>query len=115
MVGGKPIDEERLILIKKFIEKYLSIKLEKRGLIDFTKEEIDFVSEICLNFLKTNIKAGFTKISLLKKVRNEIRLLSRKKFGRGIKRKILKSLKGIHLLNILLPIALDNISSLFVK
>ena len=86
-------------------ERYEHIKI-------LTDKEIDFLSEVCKNFLKKKIKTGICVINRLKPVRKELIALSNKKITRKNKKIILKTLKGGFVLNSLLPYAISTLMSI---
>jgi hypothetical protein len=114
MDTGKRINEERLIEIINFIKEIENIPLEKRSsyLTKLSNKEIDYITEICFNFLFDRIKIDAGQLQILKRVSEEIRLLAKKNIKYKIKKNILKSIRGINILNILLPLALNVLTSL---
>ena len=75
------------------------------------KTEINLISEIIHNLLNFNIKADFKSLSVLKRVKKYLYKLSSKQVPYLIKKKILNSLKGLNILNILIPLALNTLST----
>ena len=90
--------------INKFsnLEKVDYFKLIKRN-------EIDLLSEIVLNFIKCNIKHDSSSFKLLYRVKRYVYMLASKKVSTAIKKKILQSVKGLNILNILLPLLINQL------
>ena len=75
-----------------------------------TKSEIKLISEIIHNLLNFNTKTDFKSLSILKRVKNYLYKLSSKRSSYLLKKKILKSLKGLNILNIIIPLALNTLT-----
>jgi hypothetical protein len=104
-------NEEKLRDISKFLHLFKSLNItdRKKLLSNLSDREVDFISEVIKNFLKRNIRARPSIVLKLKKFKREIRNLSSREYSRNIKRKILNSIKGISILNLLLPFAIQKI------
>ena len=96
-----------------FVSKLLKLTHTERlnYFKSITKEEVDLISEIVLNFLHCNIKHDRKSFSLLKRMKKYLYLLASKKTAKTIKKKIIQSVKGLAILNILLPLTIDLFSS----
>ena len=99
-----------ITFLKKIVDKKPTDRFHNVELL--TDREIDFIGEVCKNFLKENIPIGREVLRLLRPVRREIVILSSRKYKRKLKKSILKSLKGLQILNILIPPALKTLLSL---
>lgn len=75
------------------------------------KEEIRIISEIVHNFLKCNIKCDTQSLRRMRRVKKYLYQLASKKISFSSKRQILQSLKGLNILNILLPLVLNTLST----
>ena len=102
------ISNPRLKNITVLIKKILNLKHSERiNYIDsIVNKEIDILTEIILNFLNGNIKVDTKSFNLLKRLRTELNIIARKKTPYKIKKQNFKSLKGLNILNILLPFTL---------
>lgn len=96
------IDFLRKYVYKKPTDHFKNIDL-------LSDKEIDFIAEVCKNFLRENIPLGREFIRLLRPARREIIVLSSRKYRRKLKKNILKTLKGLQILNILIPAALKTL------
>ena len=96
-----------------FVSKLLKLSHSERlnHFKNITQEEVDFISEIVLNFIQCNIKHDRKSFLLLKRMKKYLYLLACKKTAISIKKKIIHSLKGLNILNILLPLTIDLFSS----
>lgn len=99
----------KLINFLKQITK-LSNSERLRYIDKFTNEELNYISEIVLNFLNNKLKTGFIEFNTLKNTRKELHSLVSKSKSYRLKRKLLKTLKGLNILNILLPLALNTLT-----
>ena len=105
------VNDPHLKTVSSFIEKILKLKQPDRILyIDsISKKEIDIISEIIVNFLNSNIKLDTKSYNLLKRVKTEIYKLGGKKKSYKLKKEVLNTLKGLHIINLLFPLALNTI------
>ena len=98
--------------VLKFL-KYLQ-KLSNSGRKFYMKniknKEIKILSEVILNFLHCNIKHNINSVLHLKRVKKYIYLLASKKISYSKKKNILQSLKGLSILNIILPLAINTLA-----
>lgn len=93
----------------------LGPRQRKKLLSILRKKQIDSISEIFANFLKSNLTQDTTIIQKLKKYRKEILSVARKRTPVQQKLKILSSKRGGFILSTLLPIASALISNLLAK
>ena len=93
----------------------LSPQQRKKLISILKKKQIDSISEIFANFLKSNLTQNAKIIQKLKKYRREIQSVARKRTPIQQKRQILNSKRGGFILSALLPIATSVISSLLTK
>ena len=98
--------DSRFYNLRLFIIKLNKLTNTQRLLYlkTITPDEIDLISEIALNFLNLNIKTDTRSYILLKRLKTVIKCLASKLQSYNSKRKILKSLRGVQMLNILLPL-----------
>lgn len=91
--------------LKKFIKKISKLSHTER--IHFLKNidllEVNYISEIILNILHGQIKIDFRSHTLLKRMKNYLRKLRSKTVSYKVKKQLLTSIKGLHLLNIIIP------------
>ena len=112
ITNGKHLDHFKLM--KSFISKILSFKKTTDRLSylkKITRREIDYVSEIVLNFLKNKIHFAYREFSKLKKIKNFMREFVKNKKAYKIKKSLILSVKGLYLLNVLLPLASKTLDS----
>lgn len=107
-VGKIKLGSAHVEKIVQFAKKLLKLSQTERLLYleNIKNNEIDLISEIVLNFLRCNIKSDSESKSILERVKKYLYILASKRKSISIKKKILKSLKGLNILNILLPLAL---------
>ena len=101
----------RLKTVKNFAKKLFKLINSERltYMKKISKKEVDIVSELILNFLHGNIRSDQKSIDLLRRIKKCLYLLVNRKSGIKIKRIILSSLKGINILNIILPLVLNTL------
>jgi len=103
------LDNPRIDRVRKFIRKLL--KLNQRERYDFMKtisnSELEIIEEISHNILKGNIPLNYRIYNILKRLKKQLYLLTSSKNSKKIKKKLLLSLKGLTILNTILPIALN--------
>ena len=118
MDRSKPVKKIKLdsLHIKKLVS--LLRKLEKLNqgerlnyMKSISQSEIELISEIIHNLLNFNIKTDFKSLSMLKRVKIYLYKLSSKRVSYFLKKKILQSLKGLSILNILIPLALSTLTA----
>ena len=99
---------KKIIALAKKIQSFSSTeKVEYFKLVK--SDEIDLITEIVLNFIKCNIKYDSNSFKLLERVKSYMYLIASKKVSKSIKKKILQSLKGVNILNILLPLVINQL------
>ena len=98
----------------EFLQKFSQMKPSERyeNIEKLTDKEVDYLAEVCKNFLHKKIKVNQKQIKELKSSRLELKLLASKNRKNKIKKKILKSIKGGFILHLLLPLALKTLLSL---
>jgi tRNA A37 N6-isopentenylltransferase MiaA len=106
--------EPLILKYREFLQFLAKLDKKKRKQIYKTldKGRIDCLSEICFNILKKGSGIKQHTLKVLKKYKNEIRGLAKKKQPLKEKRKILSSQRGGFLMTALLPLAASLISSL---
>ena len=73
------------------------------------RQELDLISEIVLNFINCTIKHDSNSLKLLRRVETYMYTIASKKVGVSVKRKILQSLKVFNILNIVLPLVINQL------
>lgn len=109
----KGVDQGRLKLILQFLKKYKRIPTHKRHEFSLSDTNVQYLSEIILNFLNLNIHPSSNIVKSLAKFKTLLRNL--KKLATSKKRTFFTSVKGLHILNTLLPYALQTINNLLLK
>lgn len=104
----------QLQLIQNFLTLILNLTPTQRVkyIKSLSDRETDYISEICLNFLKSNILVEKEAIRPLNSLQSEIRALASKKKSREYKKKLLLTLKGLRVLQYLIPIVLGGLQLL---
>ena len=99
---------------KEFILFLNSLSPTERSKIlkNLGSQYINTICEIFSNFLKQNLTTCPKTISKVKKYKNYIRNLTRKRHSLSLKRKHIASKKGGAILSVLLPLAASLIGSL---
>ena len=110
-VGKIKLNSERIRKIYFFAKKLLKYShIEKVEYFKAIKrEELDLITEIVLNFIKCNIKHDSNSLKLLRRVKTYMYTIASKKAGLSVKKKILQSLKGLNILNIILPLVINQL------
>ena len=72
-------------------------------------KEINLLSEICLNVVKGNLQLPKRAKTVLARVKKTLYKLASRVIHSDAKKKLWKTLKGLHILNILLPILKNEI------
>ena len=103
------LNSEHVKKLISFIEKILQLSQTERAIYfkSIKSAEIDLVTEIILNFIECNVKHDNSSLQILKRVKNYMYMLASKKTSIALKKKILQSLKGLNILNIVLPLVLN--------
>ena len=106
------INNVHLEKIENLAKKILKFKQSDRYLYfkTISNQDIKLISEIILNFLKNNLEVDFESFNLLKRVKKELYTLSSKKISYKNKRALLFSIKGLHIINLVLPLFLDTVN-----
>lgn len=107
-------DKDRLSKILEFLKKYIRIPVQERFKVKLDRLEIDYCSEIILNFLNKNIQPSSTKIELLKKFKPLLYKIIDKKTSRRVKSRVFSSVKGVIILHHLLPHAINAIQAIII-
>jgi len=91
-----------------------SLKPKRRSgfILKLDKQQINCIAEVFSNFLKKNLTTEKSIIKRLKRHREAIKEVSRKKTSLKKKKKILSSRTGGNILSILLPLAINAFTSL---
>jgi len=99
------INSLRIIELRKFIEKLLKLNQKERReyMKSISDRELKFIKEIAYNIVKGTIPLSHTTYNKLKRVKTQLYSLFSKKFSNIL----FFSLKGLRILNIILPIALN--------
>ena len=100
--------KEIVQLLKKI--NRLSHSDRKSYFINTSKKEINLITEIVHNFLKDRFRISSDKFKLLRRIKNQARELASKRSSIKLKKKILRSIQGLQLLNILIPLVLEALS-----
>ena len=89
---------------------------KRKRLISILKRpHIEAISEVFTNFLKRHLTKDAKLLQKLKKYKEDIRTVARKKTPLKVKKYILSTQKGGAILSFLLPLAASVISSLLSK
>ena len=89
-------------LVKKLLRKNNKQRVDYLKLIN--PKEINLLSEITLNIVKGNVSIANRTKTLLTRVKKTLYKLASKSVETAIKKKLWLSLKGLHILSVLLPI-----------
>lgn len=93
----------------------LSPKKRKKVIAQLNKKHVDCLSEVFLNFLKTNLTRNTKIVKSLNKYKEHIRKLANKGVSTLKKKKILRTQRGGAILSVLLPLAASVITGLLTK
>ena len=66
-------------------------------------DEVNYVSGIILNILQRRIKTDFKLHTILKRMKNYLLKLKSKSVSYKVEKQLLTSLKGLNLINIIMP------------
>lgn len=102
------------LLMLNFLKRLNKLSpTQRRSFIDkLSNREVDYLSEVCKNFLNGNIQVGFEKIRQLIPVCTEIRALASKSIKKQVKIRIFKTIRGAKFLKFLLPHAVSTLINL---
>ena len=88
-------------LIRRLVELDQTKKI--KYLKNISSREIEIIEEILVNVIKGNIPLNIKVFKLLKRVKKHMYYLISSKVSHGTKKLILSSLKGLQILNLVLP------------
>lgn len=74
--------------------------------------ELNYISEIFSNFIKSNLKTDKTVFKKIVKLKKYIRNVASRNFSKSRKLRILKSTRGGYILQLLLPLAISALTIL---
>ena len=98
--------EQRILELKSFVKKIEKFDPSERYEYFKTipKEEVDLISEICVNLLNGNLKPTTYQFSLLQRVKNYVRGLANRKKSLSNKRALLVTIYGLNAVNLLISL-----------
>ena len=107
-IGKVKLDSHHIKKLQNFVNKLYRLENSERLIYmnSIKVDEIRLISELVYNFLNFNIIHDRKSLILLERVKNYMYMLASKKVSFCYKKKILSSLKGIHIINILLPLVI---------
>ena len=96
--------------LKRFIKKILKFNQKERSdyMENISDYELKLIKEIVYNILRGTVPLDYETYINLKRVRLHLYSLSNKKVESS--KKLLQSLKGLRILNLILPIVLEYIT-----
>ena len=108
----KALESDHFQNLHSFIKKILALKSSERlnYFKTITNTEIDFICEIITNFLHKKIPSDYRSYSLLEKIKDFLRKFIKTKKGYKLKKKLILTLKGLHMIAVLFPLALNFLS-----
>ena len=111
-VTNLKLDHPHIKKLISFLRKLSQLKHSERleYMKTITKPEVKLISELVYNFLHSNIKTTRKSLLLLKRLRKYLHQLSKKRISYLIKKKLLQTLKGLNILNIIIPLALNTLT-----
>ena len=74
-----------------------------------TNSQIKLVVEIVLNFLKGRFCPNYRQLELLKRCKTFMHKLTLKSTSNKVKKTLINSLKGLHVINLLLPLLISKL------
>ena len=95
----------------KFFSKIGSSR-RSRLIPSLNKPHVQSISEVCENFLKSNVPCTLCELKKLYPYREELRTLSSKKLSLKKKKNLMTTRRGGALLSVLLPLAIGAITTL---
>ncbi len=107
IVSKKHIDE-----LTSFLKTFSKLSQSERVNYiknKFSEKEINFFSEIASNFLRGNIKTDSISFKHLKRIKQYIYKLASNKTAKKYKHQLLSSLKGLQILNLLIPLTIQTL------
>ena len=106
------VEDSHILKLVSFIKKILCMSNTDRinYFHSIPETEIKLILEIITNFLNENIEVDYKSYSLLKRIKIFLYKLVDKKSSIKIKRRLLKSIKGLQLVAVLFPLALNTFS-----
>lgn len=108
----KSIGTTKINKILSFIHRYTRLNIERKlsFLTKLNKTHVNYISEICVNLLKFRLKPSKLELRLLNKIKTHIYDLSSKRVSLDRKRKILSSVPGLRILQIIFPLTVKTLS-----
>ena len=94
-------------LVEKLIRK--NNKERINYLKKIKQKELNLLSEVCINIIKGNVKITKRIKTILTRVKDTLKKLSSRTAKSEINKKIWVGIRGLHILNILLPIIQNEI------
>lgn len=101
----------KLFSFLKEFEK-LDSRAKRKYIENINQKELNYISEVCKNFLANNVDVNLFTLKKLKRVRNEIHTIASNKIKSITKRKILRTLTGGRILSIIIPLAIKTLIAL---
>ena len=104
--ANKKISASRYEKIRYFLEKIK--KLDNNARLDFFKsipeEEIDIICEIIINIINENLKIDVKTFMALRSFKDFLYKIIPRNKSYFAKRKLLATVKGLHMVSVLLPV-----------
>ena len=106
------LNHAKVHIVRKFMKKLFSVNQRERQeyLKSISSAELRLIDEVLINILRGNISITYEKYSLLKRVKKYLYMLHSNKTSKRVKKQILTSIKGLHILSIVLPAVIEFLS-----
>ena len=105
------IDASHKELLLEFLRKLNKLKSSER-LIYFnsiSQAEVKLLSELAVNFLQSNLNVDYRSYKLLDKIKRYVRDLASKIKSFAFKKKLLQTVHGLNIVNILIHLGLNTL------
>ena len=109
LAAKKNITKYHMNNLKSFVEKILKKTIAERKVYfnDINVDEIKLIEEIFVNFLASNIDVDVESYRVLKRLKSFLYTFVKKNRSISLKRRFLKTLRGLALIKILFPFVLE--------
>ena len=90
----------------------LSPKATREYIVNIKPKELNYISEVCKNFLANNINIDLLTLTKLKRLRQSLHVLASKQSRSSLKKRLLRSIQGGRILSLVIPLAIKSLLNL---
>ena len=105
------IDPSRKKLLLEFLQKLNKLKSSERlkYFNSISQDEVKLLSELAVNFLQSNLVVDYRSYKLLHRVKKYVRDLASKLTSYKIKKKLLQTVQGLNIVNVLIHVGITTL------